>query len=490
MRARVFPLGGYRIYPVVYLNQPRLKNYEPQTTNHEPTTIPHCLFPIAQYVYPLTQPPIISMDRLCITGGNPLRGHIHVAGAKNAALPLMAASLLTEDALTLSHVPYLSDITTMANLLVHLGVTFTIDGRKGNSIQTGRSFTMQANTDIHTRAPYDIVRKMRASVVVLGPLLARFGKATVSLPGGCAIGARPIDFHLNALRQMGAEIELENGYIHAHVEGGRLKGADITFPKPSVGASENTMMAASLADGTTILRNIAQEPEVDDLAHCLNAMGADITGIGTSVLTINGVERLHGAHHEVISDRIEAGTYAVAAAITGGELTLHNVQTRIMRSTLDALIQSGTQITEHDDNSITVTATRPIKPLTLTTTPHPGFPTDMQAQMTALLCLAEGQSHIIETIFENRFMHVSEHQRMGAKITTEGNRATIEGNSNQQLQGAEVMATDLRASVSLLLAGLAAKGTTTINRIYHLDRGYERIEEKLMLCGADIVRVR
>jgi UDP-N-acetylglucosamine 1-carboxyvinyltransferase len=335
-------------------------------------------------------------------------------------------------------------------------------------------------------APYDIVRKMRASVLVLGPLLARFGEAIVSLPGGCAIGTRPIDLHLSALEQMGAKIELKEGYIHATVKG-RLQGADIHFDKVSVGATENILMAATLADGKTTLSNAAQEPEVSDLANCLNAMGAHIEGIGTSTLTIHGVNKLHGANYPVIADRIEAGTFAVAAAITGGDLELTGIEYAIMDSILEKLIQTGVMVSQ-TEKGIRVYKQGPIQAIDIVTQPYPGFPTDMQAQFMALMTVANGASLISETIFENRFMHVPELHRMGANITITSHSAMVRG--AETLLGAEVMATDLRASVSLVLAGLAAKGETLINRVYHIDRGYERIEEKLKACGADIQRIR
>ncbi len=426
------------------------------------------------------------MDSIRITGGVPLKGQIEIGGAKNAALPLMAASLLTEDTITLTNVPHLTDITTMANLLVHLGVEFSLDGTAKDNGHTGRVLRLTAGNVTSTAAPYDIVRKMRASVVVLGPLLTRFGTAEVSLPGGCAIGTRPIDLHLSALEQMGAEITLEHGYVKATAPQG-LKGAEITFPKVSVGATENLLMAASLAEGTTILKNAAREPEVSDLAHCLVAMGADITGIGEDTITITGVKQLKGVEYTVIPDRIEAGTFAIAAAITGGDIELLGVNTDIMESTLVALEKTGATITKKDTR-LRVTGNGPIKPLDLTTAPYPGFATDMQAQMMALLCLAEGTSHITETIFENRFMHVPELMRMGAHIDIDGNTATIHGIEN--FADAEVMATDLRASVSLVLAALASPGRTIINRVYHIDRGYERVEEKLAACGANITRIR
>ncbi len=426
------------------------------------------------------------MDIIKVNGGVPLKGVIEIGGAKNAALPLMAASILTKECLSLSNIPYLADITTMAALLVNFGVSFTVDGSSEDGGHTGRVLSLSASDIIDTTAPYDIVRKMRASIVVLGPLLARFGHAKVSLPGGCAIGTRPVDFHLSALEKMGTKITIDEGYINASVDG-KLKGAEIEFPVISVGATENIMMAATLADGQTIIKNAAREPEIADLAHCLNKMGADISGIDTHTLIINGVDELHGAYYSVLPDRIEAGTYAIAAAITGGEIELTGISTDILHSTIDMLEKAGVTIIDNED-SIIVRAGKSIKPLNISTAPYPDFATDMQAQFMALICLAEGTSTIQENIFENRYMHVPELQRMGANIHIEGNIATIEGVA--KLKAAEVMATDLRASVSLVLAALTAEGETIINRVYHIDRGYERIEEKLSSCGAKIERMR
>ena len=427
------------------------------------------------------------MDKILIRGGVPLRGSVRISGAKNAALPLMAASLLTEDTLVLANIPHLADIATMANLLMQHGVLFNMDGSSTTGETSGRVLLLNAKDITNRVAPYDIVRKMRASVLVLGPLLSRFGEAIVSLPGGCAIGTRPIDLHLSALEQMGASILLKDGYIHATVDG-KLKGADIHFDKVSVGATENILMAAVLAEGKTILSNAAQEPEVSDLANCLNVMGANIEGIGTNTLVIQGVESLHGANYPVIADRIEAGTFAVAAIITGGDLELIGISPTIMESIFEKLIQTGAEIipTEH---GIRVRRNVPeITSIDIVTQPYPGFPTDMQAQFMALMTLGNGASLISETIFENRFMHVPELHRMGANITITGHSAMVRGVLS--LLGAEVMATDLRASVSLVLAGLAAQGETIINRVYHIDRGYEGIEEKLRACGADIERLR
>lgn len=426
------------------------------------------------------------MDRIIIEGGVPLKGTIEIGGAKNAALPLMAACLLGQSTLTLSNVPHLLDITTMANLLVHLGVDLSLDGTQAREGAMGRILKLNASNVKNVTAPYEIVRKMRASVVVLGPLLARFGEAKVSLPGGCAIGTRPVNLHLMALEAMQAHIELDDGYIQATAPKG-LIGADITFPQVSVGATENVMMAATLAKGTTILRNAAREPEVSDLAHCLNAMGAIITGIDTDTLMIEGVSSLGKAAHRVVSDRIEAGTYACAAAITGGEILLKNIPALLLTSTNEALKKAGVAIKETSEGLL-FSSTGALKALNLETAPYPAFATDMQAQMMALLCLAKGDSQIQENIFENRFMHVPELNRMGANIEAHGNTAIIHGIDH--FKGAEVMATDLRASVSLVLAALAARGETVIHRVYHIDRGYEYLEEKLSACGAKITRSR
>lgn len=426
------------------------------------------------------------MDSIIVEGGIPLKGKIEIAGAKNAALPLMAASILTEEDLVLSNVPHLSDITTMANLLVHLGVDFCIDGSSANSGHIGRVLTFNAKNLETTIAPYDIVRKMRASIIVLGPLLARFGEASVSLPGGCAIGQRPIDLHLRAFENMDAKILLEDGYVKAVAPDG-LKGGEIDFPKVSVGATENALLAATLASGKTTIKNAAREPEITDLVDCLNSMGAKISGRDSDILEIEGVEKLSGTEHHIIPDRIEAGTYAIAALITGGEIILQSTQPDLMKSTLDALKQAGAKV-EIDGENITVKRGGEIKSIDVETAPYPEFATDMQAQFCALLSLAKGKSKITEHIFENRFMHIPELIRMGANIIVEGNAVVIEG--VDELKSAEVMATDLRASVSLVLAALAAQGKTIINRVYHIDRGYERIEEKLGACGAKIARLK
>ena len=431
------------------------------------------------------------MDQIVIRGGRPLNGTIPIAGSKNAALPLMAACLLTDETLTLANLPRLADISTMAELLAELGVTVDVDGESGgggpsNGEDAGRVLSLTADGDIGRTAPYDLVRKMRASVLVLGPALARFGEARVSLPGGCAIGTRPVDLHLEALRQLGAEIELEEGYISAKAPDG-LTGSHITFPSVSVGASENILMAAVLAEGETQLANVAREPEVSDLAHCLVAMGAEIDGIGTDTLVVRGRASLHGADYSVIPDRIETGTYAVAAAITGGELRLRNSRMDFLDSVVDTLGRAGVGVTEADGDILVRRTDNRLDGIDVMTEPYPGFPTDMQAQIMALLAVSDGASMITETIFENRFMHVPELNRMGADINVHGSSAIVRG--VPELSGAQLMATDLRASVSLVLAGLAARGETVINRVYHLDRGYERVEEKLAACGAEISRL-
>ena len=418
------------------------------------------------------------MDRIRILGGQPLHGDIVIGGAKNAALPLMAAALLTDERLILSNVPRLSDVQTMGLLLAQHGLAVEPIGNGGRTLSLGGAIT-------NTEAPYDIVRKMRASFLVLGPLLARIGEARVSLPGGCAIGARPIDLHLKGLEQLGAKIDLDGGYIDARVDG-KLQGATIVFPSVSVGATENLLMAAALAEGRTVLANAAREPEIGDLARCLTAMGARIDGIGTDRLTIDGVERLHGAEHAIIPDRIETGTYACAAAITGGEVRLGNARLEHLGAVVRTLREAGVEITE-EANGLLVRRLNGLHGADVMTEPYPGFPTDMQAQFMALMAVAEGAAMITETIFESRFMHVPELNRMGARINVHGESAIVRGVAS--LSGAPVMATDLRASVSLVLAGLAAKGETVVNRVYHLDRGFEAVEQKLAACGAHIERL-
>jgi len=427
------------------------------------------------------------MDQIKILGDRPLHGTIHIGGAKNAALPLMATALLSDQQLRLSNLPHLADISSMAGLLSELGVTITMNGNAENNGHSGRVFTLQSTNENETTAPYELVRKMRASILVLGPMLARRGQARVSLPGGCAIGTRPVDLHLKALEQLGAKISINEGYVDAVAENG-LTGAHIQFPMVTVGGTENLLMAATLARGETVLSNAAREPEVADLANCLVSMGAKIDGIGTDTLTITGVAALHACDHSVIPDRIETGTYAAAAAITGGEILLKGTNIDTNGATINVLTSAGIKVTETAGGLRVGGGDDPIKGVDILTEPYPGFPTDMQAQLMALMAVADGASMVTETIFENRFMHVPELCRMGADINVHGSSAIIRG--VKKLSGAPVMATDLRASVSLVLAGLAATGETTISRIYHLDRGYERLEEKLAACGAKIERVQ
>ena len=419
------------------------------------------------------------MDSILVTGGNALHGEIPIAGAKNACLTLMPATLLSEEPITLTNAPRLSDIKTMGALLESLGTEVT-------SMQDGKVLTMSSHNLDNLTADYDIVRKMRASILVLGPMLARAGQAVVSLPGGCAIGARPVDLHLKAMEALGAQIELRDGYVHAKAPQG-LKGATIEFPFVSVGATENALLAATLAKGTTVLKQAAREPEIVDLAECLIAMGAQIDGHGTSTITIAGVDRLHGATHPVVTDRIELGTYMLAPAITGGEVECLGGKIELLAAFCEKLDEAGISV-EQTQRGLKVKRTNAdIKAINVTTEPFPGFPTDLQAQMMALLCTAKGTSVLEEKIFENRFMHAPELSRMGAQIEVNGGMATVTG--VERLKGAPVMATDLRASVSLILAGLAAEGETLVNRVYHLDRGYERVEEKLGNCGAKIERI-
>ncbi|SFK24649.1 UDP-N-acetylglucosamine 1-carboxyvinyltransferase [Sphingomonas sp. NFR04] len=424
------------------------------------------------------------MDRILIRGGNRLAGKIAISGAKNAALTLMPCALLTDEPLTLRNLPRLADVDSFGHLLNELGASTSVEGTRPNEF--GRVLSVRASRLTSTVAPYDIVRKMRASILVLGPLLAREGEATVSLPGGCAIGNRPIDLHLKALEAMGAEIEISAGYVKATAPGGRISGGRFRFPVVSVGATENALMGAATARGTTVLENAAREPEIVDLCNLLVAMGAVIRGIGTETLEIDGRDRLHGATYAVMPDRIEAGSYACAAAITGGDVELVGASAEDMRATLDALVEAGITV-EETANGVRIAANNGIRPLTLNTAPFPGFATDMQAQFMAMLCKADGASTLTETIFENRYMHVPELARMGADIEVHGRTAIVRG--VKKLTGAPVMATDLRASMSLILAGLAAEGETQVNRVYHLDRGYERLEEKLQAVGADIERV-
>ncbi|MCW6536211.1 UDP-N-acetylglucosamine 1-carboxyvinyltransferase [Sphingomonas lycopersici] len=423
------------------------------------------------------------MDRILIRGGNRLSGTLPISGAKNAALTLLPCALLTDEPLTLRNLPRLADVDSFGHLLNQLGASTAIEGSRPEDF--GRVMTIRAGQLTSTEAPYDIVRKMRASILVLGPILARAGEARVSLPGGCAIGNRPIDLHLKALEAIGAELEMSAGYVTARAPGGRLAGGRYSFPIVSVGATENVVMAAVTAKGSSRIENAAREPEIVDLCRCLVAMGAQIDGIGTETLEIEGVDRLHGATYAVMPDRIEAGSYACAAAITGGDIELTNVDAHDMGATLDALRDAGVTVVE-GRKSVRVSASGPLRPLTLSTAPFPGFATDMQAQFMAMLCKAEGASVLTETIFENRYMHVPELARMGADIQVRGRTAVVRG--VDRLVGAPVMATDLRASMSLILAGLAAEGETAVNRVYHLDRGYERLEEKLSAVGADIER--
>ena len=419
------------------------------------------------------------MDSIVVTGGAELRGSIQIAGAKNACLALMPATLLTEEPLTLMNAPRLSDIATMTLLLRSLGAEV-------QSLADGRVIAMSSLGPISTTAKYDIVRKMRASNLVLGPLLAREGHAVVSLPGGCAIGARPMDIHVTALEAMGAEIELKDGYLHARTRGG-LKGAKVPLRFASVGATENVLMAATLAKGTTVIENAAREPEIVDLAKCLTAMGAHIDGAGTSTITIEGVDRLGGATHAVVTDRIELGTYMLAPAICGGEVECLGGRLDLVRAFAEKLDEAGIAVEETVAGLKVARKNGRVSAVDVRTEPFPGFPTDLQAQMMALMCTAEGVSHLEETIFENRFMHAPELLRMGAHVDIHGGVATVTG--VERLKGAPVMATDLRASVSLILAGLAAEGETIVNRVYHLDRGYEHVEEKLGAVGARIERV-
>ena len=421
------------------------------------------------------------MDKLHIQGGVQLKGEIKISGSKNAALPLMVAALLTSEKLILDNIPDLADVRTIIKLLEHHGLII----EKKNNFDTCRYELCAASINDLT-APYDLVRKMRASVLVLGPLLARFGKARVSLPGGCAIGIRPIDLHLYGLRLLGAKVELDDGYINAFAQSG-LIGNLITMPRISVGATENIMMAATLAHGETIIENAAREPEIVDLAKCLTKMGAIIKGAGTKRIIINGVKKLRKANHKVIPDRIEAGTYAVAAAITGGTIKLVGFSDDNLTAFWEALIKTGVSVTKSNKSILIESDKKHLVATDVSTQPYPGFPTDMQAQIMALLSLAVGTSKITENIFENRYMHIPELVRMGANILQQGSTAVVTG--VPKLQGAQVMATDLRASVSLVLAGLAAEGETLINRIYHLDRGYEKLVEKLASCGALIKRI-
>jgi UDP-N-acetylglucosamine 1-carboxyvinyltransferase len=428
------------------------------------------------------------MDRIRIVGGNALQGTIPISGAKNAALPLMIASLLTEETLVIENVPRLADVTLLQRILGNHGVDVTVAGkRSGDGEYHGQTLALSAARVVDTTAPYELVSRMRASFWVIGPLVARMGQARVSMPGGCAIGTRPVDLHIAALEQLGAHIDVEGGYVVARAPAG-LRAAEIVFPKVTVGGTHTALMAATLARGLTVIDNAAQEPEVVDLADCLNKMGARISGAGTSRIEIEGVSRLGGARHSVLPDRIETGTYAIAVAMTGGDVLLEGARPELLETALDVLAQAGAAVTPTNEGIRVARNGSGLAPVQVTTAPFPGFPTDLQAQLMALMSCAKGTSRITETIFENRFMHVQELVRFGAHIHLEGETATIEG--VERLRGAPVMATDLRASVSLVIAALAARGETTVNRVYHLDRGFERLEGKLARCGAEIERLR
>jgi UDP-N-acetylglucosamine 1-carboxyvinyltransferase len=428
-----------------------------------------------------------SMDRIRVTGGEKLRGTIPISGAKNATLPLMIASLLTEEPLVLDNVPRLADVIQLQRILGNHGVDVLIAGKRpGDDPNAGRTVQLSAKSIVDTTAPYELVSKMRASFWVVAPLVARMGEARVSMPGGCAIGTRPVDLLIMALERLGAEIEIEAGYVIARAKNG-LRGGEIVFPKVTVGGTHTALMAAVLARGTTVIENAACEPEIGDVADCLTKMGAKISGAGTSRIIVEGVERMHGARHSVLPDRIETGTYAMAVAMTGGDVLLQYARPELLQAGLDVLVQAGASVTATNEGIRIARNGAGLMPVEVTTAPFPGFPTDLQAQLMALMTRAKGTSHITETIFENRFMHVQELARLGARIRLDGDTATIEG--TPRLRGAPVMATDLRASVSLVIAGLAAEGETMVNRVYHLDRGFERLEEKLAACGANIQRV-
>jgi UDP-N-acetylglucosamine 1-carboxyvinyltransferase len=427
------------------------------------------------------------MDRIRIVGGRPLNGAIPISGAKNATLPLMIASLLTEDTLILDNVPRLADVNLLQRILGNHGVDIMVGGKRpGDTEYQGQTLHISAAHIVDTTAPYELVSKMRASFWVIAPLVARMGEATVSMPGGCAIGTRPVDLLIMVLERLGADIEIDSGYVIARAKRG-LKGGEIVFPKVTVGGTHTALMAAALADGTTVIENAAREPEIGDVADCLNKMGARISGAGTSRIVIEGVPKLSGARHSVLPDRIETGTYAMAVAMTGGDVLLEGARPELLQAALDVLAKSGTEITATNTGIRVARNGGGIGPVEVTTDPFPGFPTDLQAQLMALMTRAEGTSRITETIFENRFMHVQELVRLGAHIHLDGETATIEG--VRKLKGAPVMATDLRASVSLVIAALAAEGETMVNRVYHLDRGFERLEDKLVRCGADIARI-
>ncbi len=427
------------------------------------------------------------MDRIRIVGGNPLQGTIQISGAKNATLPLMIASLLTDQTLVLENVPRLADVNQLQRILGNHGVDIMVSGKRpGESAYDGQTMHISAARIVDTTAPYELVSKMRASFWIIGPLVARMGEARVSMPGGCAIGTRPVDLLIMALRQLGAQVDVDGGYVVARAPNG-LRGGEIVFPKVTVGGTHTALMAAALANGSTVIDNAAREPEIVDVADCLNKMGARIHGAGSSRIVIDGVSKLNGARHRVLPDRIETGTYAMAVAMTGGDLLLEGARPELLQSALDVLAQAGITISATNEGIRVKRNGAGLSPVEVTTAPFPGFPTDLQAQLMALMTRAKGTSRITETIFENRFMHVQELARLGAQIHLQGDRATIEG--VQKLKGAPVMATDLRASVSLVIAALAAEGETMVNRVYHLDRGFERLEDKLIACGATIARI-
>src|SRR5499426_2797759 len=427
------------------------------------------------------------MDRIRINGGQRLVGSIPISGAKNATLPLMIASLLTDQTLVLDNVPRLADVSSLQRILGNHGVDVMVGGKRpGETQYDGQTLHISAANIIDTTAPYELVSRMRASFWVVAPLVARMGQAKVSMPGGCAIGTRPVDLLIMALERLGAEIEIDRGYVIARAKNG-LKGGEISFPKVTVGGTHTALMAAALANGTSVIENAAREPEITDVADCLNKMGAKITGAGTSRIVVEGVPRLHGARHSVLPDRIETGTYAMAVAMTGGDVLLEGARPELLQNALDVLVQAGVTVTSTNEGVRVTRNGSGLKPVEVTTEPFPGFPTDLQAQLMALMTRAKGTSRITETIFENRFMHVQELARLGARIHLEGETATVEGVA--RLKGAPVMATDLRASVSLVIAALAADGDTMVNRVYHLDRGFERLEDKLAACGAQIERI-
>ena len=427
------------------------------------------------------------MDRIRIVGGRPLTGTIPISGAKNATLPLMIASLLTDQTLVLDNVPRLADVVQLQRILGNHGVDVMVSGKRpGETADHGQTLQISAAHIVDTTAPYELVSKMRASFWVIAPLVARMGQARVSMPGGCAIGTRPVDLLIMAIERLGAKIEIDGGYVVAQAPHG-LRGAEIVFPKVTVGGTHTAMMAASLAQGMTVIENAAREPEIVDVADCLNKMGARISGAGTERIVIDGVAKLTGTRHAVLPDRIETGTYAMAVAMAGGDIFLQNARPELLQAALDVLQQSGVAISSTNQGIRVARNGADLKPTEVTTAPFPAFPTDLQAQLMALMTRARGTSHIVETVFENRFMHVQELARLGARIHLDGERATIEG--VERLKGAQVMATDLRASVSLVIAALAAEGETIVNRVYHLDRGFERLEDKLARCGASIERL-